>query len=76
MDVSVDQAGKDGEVAAVVEERVGGEFRGVTDGLEDAFFYEERSGACALRSDDAVREKSMCHIILIIPLLPIRIPTD
>ncbi len=54
VDVGVDEAGKDGVVAAVVPDGFSGEFGGIADGLDDALVYEERSGVCALRSDDAV----------------------
>ena len=46
MNVRVDQAGKDGEVGAVMDEGVCWEFGGAADGLDDAFFDKERNGVC------------------------------
>jgi hypothetical protein len=65
VDVSVDEAGEDGVVSAVVEDGVWGEFGAVANGMEDAVFDEERGGTCALRRDDAIREEGMCHNLII-----------
>lgn len=54
VDVGVDEAGKDGEIAVVVEDCVCRQFGWLADGLDDAAFDEKRGGTGALRCDDAV----------------------
>ena len=54
VDVRVDEAGKDGVVAAVVEDGVGGKLGGAADGADAALFDEERCRLRASRGDDAI----------------------